>query len=165
MRSEQSWLFQVSSCQQHRRHLLERLKRLHLVECTLRTRSDILSPRRSSRTSSSCIPVRARTIKCVFGERACKCLFTRDLLTANEAVNSNSYGTINVVSIAVFTKSHLGKGFADAEDGFEMTDLQHWLVHYAVVLCMWKLVLTVMGYAPVASDSRLMSANNRAILS
>ena len=50
-------------------------------------------------------------------------LLTADLLPADERVDRDGDGAVDVLRGAVFGQAHLAKGLADAHDGFEVADL------------------------------------------
>ena len=51
-------------------------------------------------------------------------LLTADLLPADEGIDRDGDGAVDVLRGAVFRQAHLAKGFADAHDGFEVADLR-----------------------------------------
>ena len=61
-------------------------------------------------------------------------LLTADLLPADERVDRDGDGAVDVLRGAVFGQAHLAKGLADAHDGFEVADLggltDVWLVMF-----------------------------------
>ena len=58
--------------------------------------------------------------------RKCPCerLLAADFLAANEGVNGDSDGAIDVLRRDVFGQPHFAEGFCDAHNSFEMTDLR-----------------------------------------
>lgn len=64
-----------------------------------------------------------RACESVLGESSGEGLFAADLLAADETLDGDGDGAVNVLGGAVFREAHAAEGFADADDGFEMTDL------------------------------------------
>ena len=52
-----------------------------------------------------------------------KSLLAADLLTPNKAIHRDSDGAVDIGAVAILAQPHLGERLADAENGFEMTDL------------------------------------------
>jgi len=59
-------------------------------------------------------------------------LFTADLLSADEGVDCDCDGAIDILRGAVFREAHFAEGFADAHDGFQVADLWGVLVVFVV---------------------------------
>jgi hypothetical protein len=63
-----------------------------------------------SRGIGSAVPDGTGPVERVLGERARQSLLTRDFLTANEAVDGDSDGAVDVGCVTVFREAHLGEG-------------------------------------------------------
>jgi hypothetical protein len=105
--------------------LLTQIHKPHLSAHTdiLRTR-----PRITTTTIGIVVAIITKThstrpSKRILCKRPSERLFAADLLTTDKAVNGDGNGAIDIRAAAVFAQSHFGKGFRDAEDGFQMTDL------------------------------------------
>ena len=61
--------------------------------------------------------------KYILGKRPRERLLAADLLPADEGVDRDGDGAVDVLRRAVFRQAHLAKGLADAHDGFEVADL------------------------------------------
>ena len=61
--------------------------------------------------------------KYILGKRPRERLLAADLLPADEGVDRDGDGAVDVLRRAVFRQAHLAKGLADAHDGFEGADL------------------------------------------
>lgn len=59
----------------------------------------------------------------VLGKGSGEGLLAADLLAADETLDGDGDGAVDVLGGAVFGEAHAAEGFADADDGFEMTDL------------------------------------------
>lgn len=70
------------------------------------------------------IPHSPRPRERILGEGPRKSLLAANLLAANETVNCDGDGAVDVTAAAVFGQAHLRKRLADAEDGLEVTDLR-----------------------------------------
>ena len=129
----------------------------------------VLSPR--SDRSASPHPVAWRRScpfwppQCILCKRPGERLLRTNLLAAHEGINCDCDGTVDVVVGAKVGQAHFCEGLGYAHYCFEVTDLGHvsWLVVEESGEGEGR--LTVIGYAPVASDSRLISAKRRATLS
>lgn len=74
-----------------------------------------------ARRPASLLAPRAR--EGVLGKGSGEGLFAADLLAADETLDGDGDGAVDVLGGAVFGEAHSAEGFADADDGFEMTDL------------------------------------------
>lgn len=85
----------------------------------LRPNTHTSSPRTTiaSRSTSTSTTAPARPSKRVLGKSTRERLLASNLLTANEAIDSDGNGAIDVRRAAELAEAHLGKGLADAEDG------------------------------------------------
>jgi hypothetical protein len=75
-------------------------------------------PTSTSRSSNS-----TGAVERVLGERLGQRLLRADLLGADERVDSDGDGAVDVDGGAVVGKAHFAECFRDTHDGFEMTDL------------------------------------------
>lgn len=60
----------------------------------------------------------------VLGKGAGEGFLAADLLAADEALDGDGDGAVDVLRGAVLGETHAAEGLADADDGFEMTDLE-----------------------------------------
>ena len=59
----------------------------------------------------------------VLGKRAGQSLLAADLLAADEALDRDGDGAVNVLGAAVVGEAHAAKSFANADDGLEVANL------------------------------------------
>jgi hypothetical protein len=64
------------------------------------------------------------SVKSIFRKGSRKSPLAADFLAANEGLNSDSDGAIDIYARAVFRKTHFAESFGDTDYGFEMTDLK-----------------------------------------
>ena len=68
-------------------------------------------------------------------------LFTADFLGADETIDGDGDGAVDVLGGAVFREAHFAKGFADAHDGFEVADLDGWgcqfRIRFSTMVCVY----------------------------
>lgn len=62
--------------------------------------------------------------QCVFGKCPRQGLLAADLLAADEAFNCNTDGPVNVLSRHIVCEAHPAECLADADDGFQVTNLK-----------------------------------------
>lgn len=62
--------------------------------------------------------------QCVLGEGTGKSLLAGNFLAADEALNCNADGTVNVGRRNIVSQTHTAESLADANDGLQMTDLK-----------------------------------------
>lgn len=67
---------------------------------------------------------RIREKKNILGKRPRQRLLTADLLPADKRIHRHGDGAVDVLRSAVLGQAHLAESFADAHDGFQMTDLR-----------------------------------------
>lgn len=100
----------ILKCAEHHGIILT----LHTIhhQAHLCTDADFLAPA----TSASAVPDCAWTAEGVFGESSSESPLAADLLAADEAVNGDRDGPIDVMSIAVLAEAHLRERLADTKD-------------------------------------------------
>ncbi len=74
---------------------------------------------------SHCFHITSCKDKDLLGKGPSQSLLAAHFLRSDEAINRDSDGTIYILRGAVIRKAHLAERFADAHDGFEMTDLSY----------------------------------------
>lgn len=96
-------------------------------------------------------------------KRAIQRLLTTHFLAADERLDCHSDRAVDVLCGAVLCEAHLGEGLSEAHYGFEVADLG---TSVSISLRGFEVEgerrRTVMGYAPVAKDSRRISAKTSA---
>ena len=70
--------------------------------------------------------------KYILCKRTRQRLLARDLLRADETLDRDGDGAVDVLHGAVVREAHLAEGFGDADDGFEVADLWGFLVRICV---------------------------------
>lgn len=82
--------------------------------------------RTTSATHASTHTAPASTWSCqgVLGKCPRKSLLAGDLLGPDEAIDRHGNRTVDVLSRAILRKTHLGEGFCESHDGFQMTHLR-----------------------------------------
>lgn len=81
--------------------------------------------------------------QCVLRECASQGLLAANLLAANEALDGDGDGTVDVVGRDVVCQSHAAEALADADDGFQVTNLDITVSRRTCACAI--LQLTVMG--------------------
>ena len=101
----------------------------------------------------------------ILSKRPRQRLLTADLLRAHKRIHRHCDGAVDILRRAILRQTHLAESFADTHDGFQMTDLKSWVISTRDLKEELPRMLTVIGYAPVAKLSLLISANSLATLS
>ena len=95
------------------------------------------------RTYSPPPPDSARPREGILCKRARERPLARHLLRADKGIDGDGDGAVNVLRGAVLAQAHARKGFADADDGFQVADLRAVSIFYHLSKCKKKKELGV----------------------